>query len=510
MGGNAERSGALSRDQLAAILRGIAEGITVQGPDGELLFANDAGARLCGFATAEALLATPVGHVISHYAIFGEDGRPVPIAELPGRKALAGVESERILGIRVLATGEMRWSVVHAVPVFDEAGRVVQAINVFRDVTDRRALDEERERVRRRLSYLNEASRALDEGPLDVASRLTRLARLAVPRLADGCAVYLPDADGVLLPQVLEPAGRDPSDDGVAAQAVFRSGRVERGRTLITVPMRAQGRTIGVIRLTSDGEDGYDDDDLALAQELADRAALAVEAARLYEESQRAVHDREQLMAWVSHDLRNPLSTISMATELLLRAAGPEQSEKARRAADNTQRAVVRMERLIHDLLDLARIEGGGLPLERGHHDLAQLVAEAIDLHSSIAAEKQLTLVNEARSAPVDCDRERVLQMFANLVDNALKFTPAGGSVRLGAEPMGGCVKAWVADDGPGIPEAERAKIFDRYWQARRDRKGVGLGLAIARGVVEAHGGRIWVEGQPGRGARFCLTLPSA
>jgi signal transduction histidine kinase len=433
----------------------------------------------------------------------------VPVAELPGRLALAGVESERVLGIRVRASGEIRWSVVHAMPVFDEAGRVVQAINVFRDVSDRRALEEERERVRRRLSYLNEASRALDEASLDTASRLSRLARLAVPRIADGCAIYLRDDDGRLRLHVLAPEGRDVSDNGIAALEVFRSGKPERGLSMITVPMRAQGRTLGVIRFASDDND-YDDDDLALAQELADRAAQAVETARLYEASQRAVHDREQLMAWVSHDLRNPLSTISMATELLLRAAAPEQEEKAKRAANNVQRAVSRMERLIHDLLDLARIEGGGLPLERGHHDLAQLVAEAIDLHSSMAAEKQLTLVNEATSAPATCDRERVLQLFSNLVDNALKFTPAGGSIRLGAEPMPGAVKAWVSDDGPGIPEGERAKIFDRYWQARRDRKGVGLGLAIARGVVEAHGGRIWVEGAPGKGARFCLTLPSA
>jgi PAS domain S-box-containing protein len=508
MAGDYERNH--SRDQLATILRGITDGITVQDQDGKLLYANDAAARISGYASAEEFLATPIEQVMARFQVFGEDGTLLTLADLPGRKALLGVESERTVGFRALPDGEIRWAVLHSMPIVDERGQVVQAINVFRDVTDRRAFDDERERIRRRLSYLNEASRALDEASLDTQSRLRRLARLAVPRLADGCAVYLPGVDGRLVPHVMAPEGRYPSDDGVTAGEVFRSGRLQRDPSLITVPMRAQGRTIGVIRFTTDDAGDYGDDDVALAQELADRAGLAVETARLYEASQRAVYDREQLMAWVSHDLRNPLSTIAMATELLLRSSAPEQTDKARRAAGNVQRAVARMERLIHDLLDLARIESGGLPLERGHHDLAQLVAEAIDLHAGIAAEKQLTLVNESRSAPISCDRERMLQLFSNLVDNAVKFTPAGGSIRLGAEAVAGAVKAWVADDGPGIPEAERAKIFDRYWQGRRDRKGVGLGLAIARGVVEAHGGRIWVESPPGQGARFCLTLPSA
>jgi signal transduction histidine kinase len=214
------------------------------------------------------------------------------------------------------------------------------------------------------------------------------------------------------------------------------------------------------------------------------------------------------LLSWLSHDLRNPLSTVSMATEILVRCTTPESAAKAHRAAEQVQRAVTRMERLIHDLLDLARIENHSLVLHCAEHDMAHLVAEAIDLHSELAAQKQLKLVNEARSAPASCDRERVLQLFSNLVDNAIKFTPPGGSIRLGAEPKGAEVLAWVADEGPGISEADRAGIFERYWQARRDRKGVGLGLAIARGVVEAHGGRLWVEGPPG--TRFCLALPIA
>jgi signal transduction histidine kinase len=361
--------------QLAAILRSITDGITVQDATGALIYANDAAARIVGYASAAEFLATPIEQMLTRFDVYREDGTPLALADLPGRKALGGVEAELTLRFRVLATGETRWSTVRAMPVLDETGRVVQAVNVFRDITDRRALEDERQ--------------------------------------------------------------------------------------------------------------------------------------RMFEDAQQAVRDREQLMAVLSHDLRNPLSTISMATELLLRSAAPELAEKAKRASDNVQRAVRRMERLVHDLLDLARIEGGGLSLERTDHDVAQLVAEAMDLHTSLAADRNLTLVNEADGpARASCDRERILQLLSNLVDNALKFTPEGGSIRLGVKPDGERVTAWVADDGPGIPDEQRGQIFERFWQARRDRKGLGLGLAIARGVVEAHGGRIWVESTPGRGAKFLFSLP--
>jgi signal transduction histidine kinase len=243
------------------------------------------------------------------------------------------------------------------------------------------------------------------------------------------------------------------------------------------------------------------------------RRAQLLEAERVARErAEAASRTREDLMAVVSHDLRNPLSAIATAATLLRRNSDADPTGRATKQAELILRSADRMARLISDLLDIACIDAGRLAIELRPHGAASLLQEASELFQLLASEKSLRLTVEAPdpSLLIIADQERVLQVLANLVGNALKFTPAGGTIRLRAQPDGGAVRFSVLDTGPGVSAEQLPHIFDRYWQAKRDgRLGIGLGLSIAKGIVDAHGGRIWAESPSGEGSSFHFTLPS-
>jgi PAS domain S-box-containing protein len=226
----------------------------------------------------------------------------------------------------------------------------------------------------------------------------------------------------------------------------------------------------------------------------------------------RAVAAREETMAVVSHDLRNPLSSISAAAELLLEVPLPE--DRRRQQLRGVRRATERMHRLISDLLDVARIDAGGLSVEPLPVDPASLIREAAELFHSQAREAGVDVtVTVAPGTPdVDGDRDRLLQVLGNLLGNALRYTPERGRIVVAArpdEPAG--VVITVSDTGPGISEEDLPHLFDRFWRRdHADVEGAGLGLAIVKGIVEAHGGRVEVEAADGEGATFHVHLPEA
>jgi signal transduction histidine kinase len=229
---------------------------------------------------------------------------------------------------------------------------------------------------------------------------------------------------------------------------------------------------------------------------------------QLYGEAQRVIDAREEILRIVAHDLRNPLNTVSMATSLLLDATtNPTHTSQLR----IIRRAGERANRLIQDLLSVTTIEAGRLSIDPRKVAVADLIHEACEMLEPIAREKSITLTGSAAAdlPAVRADPERVLQVFSNLVGNALKFTPPGGSVTLAATRVGGKVVCSVTDNGPGIPSAQIPRLFGKFWQAKRgDGRGVGLGLAIARGIVEAHGGTIAVHSEVGEGSLFSFGLP--
>lgn len=224
----------------------------------------------------------------------------------------------------------------------------------------------------------------------------------------------------------------------------------------------------------------------------------------------RALAAKEEILGIVAHDLRNPLSAI------LLRASSIEKGngdQKTIRAAASIHASCQRMAFLTQSLLDAASVEAGRMSVAPGRVPVETVMADTLEVFSPVANEKRIRLVEDVTPSPLDvwADRERLLQVLSNLVGNALKFTPEGGTVRISAHSVRGRVKFEVRDTGPGIVPEHLPHLFEQYWKSDlQGRRGTGLGLYIAKGIVEAHGGHIWVESTPDKGSsfQFELSLP--
>jgi signal transduction histidine kinase len=229
-------------------------------------------------------------------------------------------------------------------------------------------------------------------------------------------------------------------------------------------------------------------------------------------EAQRAVRTREEVLAVVSHDLKNPLGSISLSTQLLRRQLPPgAEGERMRKHAETIERSVERMDRLIRDLLDMASLQADRLKLSLGRCAVDDLVREGLALLEPLAIQKGINLNTKLprERVWVSCDRDRFFQVLSNLVGNALKFTPEGGTVTVEVVPDAHFVRFSVRDTGPGIPAEALPHLFEPFWQVEgTGKKGTGLGLTISRGLVLAHGGSLEVESEEGQGSTFSFTLP--
>jgi len=246
---------------------------------------------------------------------------------------------------------------------------------------------------------------------------------------------------------------------------------------------------------------------LPLEREKTDRFLLT-ERAR----SDDALANRDNFLGLVSHDLRNLLSGIVMTAELLsAKALENEDGRQTLEATARIQRYAARMNRLIGDLVDVASIDAGKLAVTPAPGDAAALIVEAVEPFQAAASAKGISLQTETaeRPLPAELDHDRMLQVFANTIANAIKFTSQGGTVRVRGERAGDELRFSISDTGSGIPGNMLEAIFERFWQVgKNDRRGVGLGLYISRCIVEAHGGRIWAESKPGEGTCIIFTLP--
>jgi signal transduction histidine kinase len=226
-------------------------------------------------------------------------------------------------------------------------------------------------------------------------------------------------------------------------------------------------------------------------------------------ERARAVAARQAMLEVVSHDLRNPLSAIRLVTTAMLQSP-PRDPAAVRKHIERVSNAAERMESLVKNLLDLAAIESGHLEIRRERLDAGVVLREAAELMRPIAAARTQTIDCEVETATAHlvADHERMLQILSNLIGNAIKFAPEASSIAVSVKSAGNSVLFSVKDHGPGLSRDQIARVFDRFWQAKRTGSGLGLGLWISREIIQAHGGRIWVESTPGAGATFCFTLP--
>jgi signal transduction histidine kinase/ActR/RegA family two-component response regulator len=407
------------------------------------------------------------------------------------------------------------------------------------------------EEAGRRASFLAEASRVLG-GSLDDEATLKSMARVAVPYLADYVVVDVLDRDKRLRrlgaahgdpalepaltaapPFTFEPGVESPlaaviergeatlvrevSDEWLAARprdAAHLGAAVLQPASLMVVPLRARGRALGIVcfALTGGGR-RYSLADLAIAEDLAQRAALAADNARLYREAQDASRAKDEFLAVLSHELRTPLTPVLGWVRML--RTGTLKPEAAGRALETVERNTRLQVQLVEDLLDVSRIITGKLRLELRPVALADIVDAALDAVSAAAAQKRITLTrNVAPDVPVvDGDPNRLQQVLGNLLSNAIKFTPEGGRVEVTLVAALPHVRLAVTDTGEGLVPEIAPHIFDRFRQAdstiTRQYGGLGLGLAIVRHIVELHGGSVQASSEgPGLGTTVTVQLP--
>ena len=371
---------------------------------------------------------------------------------------------------------------------------------------------------------------------LDERAMLSAVARLLVPRLGDICLADVVEDDGsvqridntlddwrlaptpglrsgepLLIPDVTPSSLAHIAPDPNGQAAIRAAGM----RSLVLLPLIGRGRLLGVLTLASTRPDRrFSKADLPLLEDVAQRTALGADNARLYQQARQASRARDDTLAAISHDLRNGLNTVLTAVGLLLRSLPPDtEGRRDRRHVEAIRRAAERMNRVIGDLLDVASIESGRLFVEPRREAVRSIILDAVRACREQLQDRTLHIEETVTAEPLAamCDRERVLQVLGNLIGNAIKFTPDGGAVQVSAEPFDDEVLFTVRDTGVGVSPKQLPHVFDRFWQATpKARLGSGLGLTIAKGVVEALGGRIWVESRPGDGTTFFFTLPLA
>ena len=432
-------------------------------------------------------------------------------------------------------------------PVCNADGVMVGIIGVSIDITLRKRAEEA-------LRFFAEASKVLASS-LDYQTTLASVVRLAVPALADWCSVDVVE-EGQTIGWV-EIAHTDPAKVELARELrrrfladpaapygvpqVLRTGQPEvypdiraslatasaldaeylavldhwNIRSSMIVPLVARKRTLGALMVAL-AESGrrFGPSDLALAQELASRAALAIENARLYREAQQAIHAREQFLSIASHELKTPLTSLLGYAELLHRRAARERllPERDQRALRVIAEQASRLNKLILALLDLSRLETGQLSIERAPLDLGALARRLVD--EVQPALDQHTLVFRGPSKPliVEGDELRLEQVIQNLIQNAVKYSPLGGRiiVRAAQRRAQACVS--VTDQGIGIPEAALPHLFQRFYRAQnadpRHVSGLGIGLYVVKEIMALHGGAVDVTSREGKGSTFTISLP--
>ena len=427
----------------------------------------------------------------------------------------------------------------------DERRTAVRMIGWMIDVTERRRAEDGQR-------FLSRASVLLDSS-LQYESAFASLAHHVVPAMADLCLVHVVDENNRLRRVTVAHAGHDDMLDGQESLSedtasadnpvlkAVRSGKpvlVRNGngnlahaiggnprdrdrlhelglRSLLTVPLISHDRTLGAITLGA-WEPGrqYGPIDLVMAEDLARRAAVSLENCLLYAKAQQAVRARDEVLGVVSHDLRNPLSAIDMAAAMLLET-GTERRVGKLDALELIRRSARQMSTMIKDLLDASSMDAGRFRARRSVRSIRELLSDVQTLLQPLADAKHIRLLCEPAetAGSIYADADQILRVFSNLIGNAIKFSPANSDIRIDCRPAttSGEVVFTVTDAGPGIPNDQVTHVFDRYWQGMRgDRRGAGLGLAIAKGVVEAHDGRIWVNSTPGKGTSFSFALPVA
>ena len=525
-----------SEAKFSGIVRASADAIICLDENQQITLFNEGAEKIFGYSSSEAIGAS-VDILIperlrsihrQHVAQFSTGGETA---------RRMGNRSAVIVGLR--RNGE-EFPADAAISRLGVGGKQILTL-ALRDISELKRIEYEQR-------FLAEVGAVLTS-TLNYQEMLTNVAELVVRDFADFCIVDVVEEESRL--KRLQVASRDPSKGWVSdlymqvpldrkqpdpflsvlqskrlvlmerlspeliastswSEEHLRALRAADVKSLMVVPLLARGKLVGVIALISSSPHRfYGQADAHLAEELARRAALSIENARLFDEAQRAVGIRDEVLAIVAHDLGNHLTPIAITANVLHQADQVDQA-KLHDFTGRILQSADQMFSLIVDLQDFARIQSGTFSVVKKSHSLLAIVDMVIDSARVQVEAKQQTLeVDLPSDLPhVMADARRIGQVISNLLGNAIKFTPEGGTIRLSARRRANTIVTCVSDTGPGIAPEHLSKVFDRFWQAQRKSKGSGLGLSIAKGVIEAHGGTIWAESQAGQGSSLFFTVP--
>lgn len=518
---------------LAGIVTISADAVICVDEDQRIIFFNEGAEEIFGYSTEEILGKSLETLIPEHSRATHTDH----VHRFGGSETHARrmVERGQLSGLR--KSGEEFPAEAAISRQGGESGRIYSV--VLRDVTERRRAHETQ-------SFLAEAGETLSSS-LGHDDTLRNVTRLAVPRLADACIVNVYHGgrfQGVAAAHVNHSLAAElerrrtehPIDlEGKHPVAeVIRTGKMvlisnhdaNRADTQsllylsdifdsppsagIVLPLVARGQLLGVMALYRE-RGSYDDNDLFIAKEIGRRAALAIDNARLHDMVHAGIRARDDMIGIVSHDLRNPVNAVKMLASVMLDRHHEEPlSAEMVEYATIIRQAAEQMDTLIRDLLDITRVEAGRFNVTARPEDTEELLSDALRTLVPVASDKSLTLrLTAPDEIPrVMADKERIGQALSNLVGNAVKFSPPGSEILVRVAVLDSEVLFSVSDRGNGMTAEQLSHAFDRFWQSSRtNRQGAGLGLAITKGIIDAHGGRIWAESTPGSGSIFYFTL---
>lgn len=508
-------------------------------PDGTITYANERWFEYCGLTPEQNAGGWP--ELVLHPDDYQR------CVEAWTRALQEGTEYEIEVRNR-RHDGAYRWFVTRAVPLRDDSGSIVQWFGTTTDIDDRKQAEQTSR-------FLADASATLAE-LADYESTLQRVARLAVPAFADWCAVDLVKTDGSV--HRLSVTHTDPVREKLAHEVVrryppqlsdphgimkvLRTGETEWAaaipdsllselaqdeehlrimrqlgwKSYICVPLRSRTRTLGVLSfVTTESGRVYDETDLAAAEDLADRAAIAIENANLVAALKEADQRKDEFLAMLAHELRNPLAPIRNAVQIFRVVGSPV--PELRWATDVIDRQVHQMTRLVDDLLDVSRITKGKIELHRERVELAVVVNSAVEASRPLIEKLGHELIVSVPPWPIhlEADLTRLSQVLLNLLNNAAKYTDQGGRIWVTAEQRNNHVQIRVKDTGIGIPEEMLPRVFEMFTQVDRSLErtegGLGIGLTLVKRLVEMHGGTVEARSDgPGEGSQFIVCLPLA
>jgi PAS domain S-box-containing protein len=531
---HAEEALRLSEEKFSRIVSTSADAIISIDADRRIILFNEGAEKIFGYSGAE-MMGKPLDMLIPERL---RGAHQQHVQSFAAGQSMARRVSERSSAVYGMRRNGDIFPADASISKLSVGGASILTVSL-RDISEQKRAENE-------LNFLAEFGSQL-ASTLDLEQTLTNIAQLIARDLADICIIDVIDEGGkmrrahvacrdpapvfipseimdtesgerplspiamseVNQPLLVKEVGSGHLDSWFLGQnqvaAVQRIGP----KSAMLAPLRAGGKDSGLLLLISSHSRAYEPHDLRFAEAIAQHAALSIQKALLYRTAMQATRARDEMLGIVAHDLRNPLQNISVNAQFLRQQKSGDVAETGVEIGN----AVVRMNRLIQDLLDVTRIESGRLSLRPERIPVREFILELLDIQEALASSSDLEIRSEvpADLPEVWADRDRLNQIFENLLGNAIKFSRPGGQITLGARAEGTQVVFSVADSGEGIAETDIDHIFDRFWQAHKAKvQGAGLGLPIVRGLVEAHGGRVWVRSRPAEGSTFLFTIPMA